>query len=145
MARVINDFRGEWEVLSNFSLDGVFGCDTVEHWYQSMKTLLPQQRNQIRMAPSPGQAKRLGRTVDLRPDWERIKVRVMRVAIQEKFAPFSEPAEALHYTGTRRLVEGNTWHDNFWGNCLCAGCRERPGRNMLGRILMEQRRLLARI
>jgi predicted NAD-dependent protein-ADP-ribosyltransferase YbiA (DUF1768 family) len=42
-------------------------------------------------------------------------------------------------TGDEELIEGNTWHDNTWGNCVCQKCQDIPGRNMLGMLLMELR------
>jgi len=41
-------------------------------------------------------------------------------------------------TGSQELVEGNVWHDNFWGNCTCSKCPE-PGENHLGKLLMKIR------
>jgi len=42
-------------------------------------------------------------------------------------------------TGDTKLLEGNRWHDNFWGNCDCPNCRDKPGLNYLGKILMRVR------
>ena len=42
-------------------------------------------------------------------------------------------------TGGAVLVEGNTWHDNYWGCCTCSRCAGRRGRNNLGRLLMKLR------
>lgn len=143
----IESFRGDWEVFSNFSLYPVFGCDTVEHWFQSMKALDMQERQRIRLASTPGEAKRLGRACECRPDWMRIRRRVMRMAIIEKFAPGTDAAEQLDLSGNAILIEGNTWHDNFWGDCRC-GTRKacnKEGANMLGGILMDQRKMLRSI
>ena len=37
-------------------------------------------------------------------------------------------------TGDTELIEGNNWHDTFWG--VCKG----KGQNNLGKILMEVRK-----
>ena len=37
------------------------------------------------------------------------------------------------------LIEGNTWHDNYWGDCSCNRCKSKSGENMLGILLMELR------
>jgi len=37
------------------------------------------------------------------------------------------------------LIEGNAWHDNFWGDCFCEKCRDIEGLNVLGNILMRIR------
>jgi predicted NAD-dependent protein-ADP-ribosyltransferase YbiA (DUF1768 family) len=45
----------------------------------------------------------------------------------------------LQETGTQMLVEGNYWHDNFWGNCKCKKCKDITGQNTLGILLMALR------
>ena len=103
-----------------------------------MKTLDIETRKAIAAAPTPGAAKRMGRHVALRPDWEKIKVDVMRLGLILKFTD-AELAEKLIATGDEELVEGNWWHDNTWGNCVCQKCQDVPGRNMLGMLLMKLR------
>lgn len=39
----------------------------------------------------------------------------------------------------REIVEGNYWHDNYWGNCTCDKCKNIEGQNKLGKILMKIR------
>ena len=134
----IAEFQGDYRWLSNFwpaqvRLDGVF-YPSIEHAYQAAKTH-PSQRAAFR-ACTAGQAKRLGRTVQMRPDWEQVKVPTMRGLIEEKFSPGSELGARLISTGQRMLTEGNTWGDVFWG--VCRG----RGRNMLGHLLMERRTFL---
>jgi hypothetical protein len=36
------------------------------------------------------------------------------------------------------LIEGNWWHDNFYGSCTCNKCVNK-GENNLGKILMKIR------
>ena len=50
---------------------------TVEHAYQAAKTLDEDGRKAILEAPTPGKAKRMGRKVRMRPDWEDVKLSVM--------------------------------------------------------------------
>ena len=135
-------FDGKYAFLSNFeqspfTVDGVT-FPTVEHWFQAFKTLDPQEFRSIVAAETPGKAKRMGRHVTLRPDWEEVKVDVMREGLRKKFA-IPEFRVKLLATGDEELMEGNTWHDNTWGNCVCAKCQNIPGRNMLGMLLMELR------
>jgi ribA/ribD-fused uncharacterized protein len=78
-------------------------------------------------------AKRLGRQVRLRPDWDAVKVDVMRKVLRLKFAPGSALAQRLLDTGDAELIEGNWWNDRFWG--VCKG----EGLNQLGKLLMERR------
>ena len=47
-------------------------------------------------------------------------------------------------TGGGDLVEGNRWHDNFWGRCVCRACRRIGGANVLGTLLMQVRAELRR-
>ena len=82
----IAEFQGEYRWLSNFwpaqvHLDGVL-YQSVEHAYQAAK-VHPSQRAAFRTCTA-GQAKRLGRTVQMRPDWEQVKVPTMRSLIEDK-------------------------------------------------------------
>ena len=139
---MIKEFDGEFAFLSNFShslilYEGIV-YPTVEHFFQAMKTLIHAEREAIAAAATPGIAKRMGRQITLRPDWERIKADVMRIGLRLKFADY-ELAKKLLATGDEYLVEGNTWHDNCWGDCSCPKCASTTGRNLLGQLLMEIR------
>lgn len=138
---MIKKFDGEYRFLSNFypvSLSFEGRCfPSSEHAYQAAKTLNPGQKMLIQAASGPGMAKRLGSKVDLRKDWEQVKDRIMKEILLEKFRNKSLEGKLLG-TGTEILVEGNTWHDNYWGSCICARCGDR-GRNKLGKILMDLR------
>ena len=142
---MIVEFDGENEFLSNFYHSPIFYegivYPTNEHFFQAMKTLDIETRKAIAAAPTPGAAKRMGRHVALRPDWEKIKVDVMRLGLILKFTD-AELAEKLVATGDEELVEGNWWHDNTWGNCHCTECSRKGGRNLLGMLLMEVRKEL---
>ena len=133
---MIDKFEGEYAFLSNFYehpiSNGTLTFPTNEHYFQAMKTTDQTTRIAIARAGTPGQAKRMGREVDLRPDWEEIKLQVMETALRIKFSD-PELAAKLIATGNEELVEGNWWHDTFWGVC------EGVGENHLGRLLMEIR------
>lgn len=139
----ISSFRGEHSFLSNFFVhpfvyDGVTWM-TSEHTYQAAKTCLndPVGREIIRQAETPGKAKCLGRTIKIRPDWEEVKVPVMRAILKAKF---SNPvlAAKLIATGDLELVEGNSWGDREWG-CVRDEDGDWAGKNLLGKLLMEIR------
>ena len=136
---MIDSFRGEYRFLSNFYPAAVelYGetYPTVEHAYQAAKTNDPAARERIRWAQRPGDAKRLGQSVQIRSDWESVKVDVMRGLLVKKFSD-RRLADMLLKTGDEELVEGNYWGDRFWG--VCGG----DGDNWLGRLLMEVRREL---
>lgn len=78
-------------------------------------------------------AKRLGRSVRMRPDWNEFRLTWMRTVLIAKFTQNPELARKLLATGDEPLVENNTWGDRFWGVC------EGRGENHLGQILMEVR------
>lgn len=142
---MIVEFDGENEFLSNFYHSPIFYegivYPTNEHFFQAMKTLDPEERKKIAAADTPGQAKRMGRSVTLRPDWERIKVDVMRTGLMLKFTD-AALAKKLLDTGDEELVEGNWWCDQTWGSCNCPKHIRTPGRNLLGMLLMELRKEL---
>lgn len=133
----ITTFSGRYEFLSNFYASPIvintLLYPTAEHAFQAFKTLDEDQHDRVRCAPSPSRAKQLGRRVTLRPDWESVRVEVMRRVVGWKFAQHPDLAALLVATGDEQLVEGNWWGDTFWGVC------EGTGRNMLGVILMELR------
>jgi hypothetical protein len=133
---MIDQFDGGYAFLSNFwpgpvVLDRVT-YPTVEHAFQAAKTRNRHERESIAALPTPGAAKRAGRKVTLREDWERVKVGIMEELVRQKFAD-PELAGRLLATGDEELVEGNTWNDRFWG--VCRG----QGLNELGKILMRVR------
>lgn len=135
---MISEFSGQYRFLSNFYPAEVDFEDatypTVEHAYQAAKTLDVAERQCVRRARSPGAAKRLGRKITMRPDWDAIKLEVMRRFVRQKFYTDSVLAGWLCATGDQELVEGNYWGDTFWGQCPVG-----VGFNHLGKILMEVR------
>ena len=101
-----------------------------------MKTLDNEKRKEIADADTPGQAKRMGRTVQLRPDWEESKYKIMKEGLLLKFLTHKDLAKKLIETEDAWLIEGNWWGDTYWG--VCNGV----GHNMLGNLLMEIREKL---
>lgn len=143
---MITEFDGKYAFLSNFyhapfTYDGI-EYPTNEHFFQAMKTLDQEERKKIAAAATPGKAKRMGRQVQLREDWEEVKYTAMRVGVERKFDTHLELASKLIATGDAILIEGNSWHDNTWGSCFCSKCAAIAGKNWLGEILMERRKEL---
>jgi len=142
MPERIEGFHGEYEFLSNFVPARVFlsgvSYPTVEHAYQAAKSLDVNERIIIEKARGPGQAKKLGRLIDCRPDWEDVKEEIMRELLIQKFG---QPhfMELLLATGDAYLEETNWWKDTYWG--VCKG----KGLNRLGHLLMEIREHLKEI
>lgn len=140
-------FSGDLEFLSNFSAHPVWfetwRYPTGEHAYQAAKTRDPGIRSSFLDGP-PGGAKRLGRRLELRPDWEQVKLQVMREILASKATMNPEIGRKLVATGSLPLVETNTWHDNIWGDCLCGRPEcARTGQNLLGCSWMALRSYLA--
>jgi ribA/ribD-fused uncharacterized protein len=139
----IGEFNGKFAFLSNFhaskikNLYGVF--PTAEHLYQSAKTNDNQDKERIRLAVSPGRAKRMGKNALLRSNWEEIKSSVMLAIVRMKFNQNHDLAKKLLETYPAELIEGNNWHDNEWGDCRCNRCKLIEGQNKLGKILMQVR------
>jgi ribA/ribD-fused uncharacterized protein len=133
----IDCFDGEYAFLSNFYEapveKGGIVYPTNEHFFQAMKTLDNEERKKIAAALTPGQAKRMGRKVKLRPDWDSVRLQIMREGLVLKFLCHKDLAKKLVATGDAYLEEGNWWNDTFWGVCNGAGC------NMLGKLLMQLR------
>lgn len=140
MSQPITSFRGQYKFLSNFAEGGhyIVGYDgdtyrTVEHAYQAAKCACAADRALFRIPGlTPGQAKRMGREVRCRKDWDDIKIGVMLTLLRSKFR---DPVlrKLLLDTGDCALIEGNNWGDFFWG--VCGGV----GKNMLGKCLMAVR------
>ena len=127
-------FKDDNGFLSNFypckiNLDGI-DYPSVEHAFQAAKTHEYNVRLAISRLSTPGKAKRFGRAIKLREDWEDIKLGMMAALVKQKFYSYPELAERLLKTGDAELVEGNWWGDTYWG--VCQGKRE----NNLGKILM---------
>lgn len=137
----IQKFDDEFAFLSNFYPSPIIvkgkEYPTVEHLFQAFKTTDPREREQVRLQTTPGKAKQMGRKVTLRKNWFKIRKSVMSWCIKLKFQN-PELQQKLLNTGNQKLIEGNYWHDNFWGVCSCNKCGKR-GKNMLGRILMQER------
>lgn len=139
MPNMITSFSGEWGFLSNFHpvdlyVDGIL-YHSSEAAFQAAKTLDISMKRRIADAATPGEAKRLGRKAVLRIDWDEQKDSVMLNLLRAKFSKETELGKKLDATSNAILIEGNTWHDRYWGVCTCPECRGR-GRNVLGQLLM---------
>lgn len=149
---MIDKFEGRWRFLSNF-----YPCKiehkgitypSVEHYYVAMKVTEMQLldgryytaadfREMIAKIPNPADIKKIGQRVKVRKDWDEKKLEFMSWGVHEKFKNESL-AEMLLSTGDQELIEGNWWHDNFYGSCSCTKCGNK-GNNNLGKLLMTVR------
>lgn len=144
----IEKFDGVYRFLSNFyayapvMFEGI-AYPTSEHAFQAQKSLDESVRLQFsHFHTSPGWAKRGGREIrPMRSDWEVSKDGIMLLILRAKF---SVPSlrHALLETGSQNLVEGNNWHDVYWGVCdgRCKYPHKAPeGQNKLGKFLEQVR------
>lgn len=132
---------------------------SVEHAYQASKCASYEMFERVLRAKTAADARRLGRSVAIKRNWEAIKLPLMRGLIQAKFESHPALAQALVNTGSVDLVEGNTRGDRFWGaTALTAvddpvatpmtlwksgdGYTALGGENWLGKLLMERRSVL---
>ncbi|WP_415953032.1 NADAR family protein [Methanobrevibacter woesei] len=136
---MIDKFRGKYWFLSNFYESPIedenITYSTVEHYFQAQKTLNREEKLKIAKASKPAKAKKMGRQVNLRKDWEDIKLQVMEKALRLKFQN-PDLRKKLIATGDEELIEGNQWGDRYWG--VCNG----SGKNKLGKLLMKIRKEL---
>lgn len=134
-------FKKEYKFLSNFYPCKIiaWGIEfpTAEHVYVAAKTKDRVLKKVISMASTPGKAKRFGKELDPRDDWEQIKIQVMRGILRRKFAD-TKLMKSLQLV-REEIIEHNVWHDNFWGACICPECAKKEKKNMLGKLLMEVR------
>lgn len=145
--KIIYSFTGKYRFLSNFYPSPVrylyIKYPTAEHAYQAQKTENLTLRKKISLVKTPGEAKRLGRQLQLRPDWNHVKLNTMYEIVYIKFSSWSGIRQKLLETDSDFLVERNNWHDNFWGSCRCDKCFKIIGQNKLGYILMDIRKKLS--
>lgn len=134
---MINTFMGKYRFLSNFWISPVtfegdlYPCS--ENAYQAAKTTNKDYRLKFMdEAFSPKEAKKTGKKLPIREDWEQVKFQVMEDIVRDKFT-HPEVRQLLLDTGDEELIEGNSWNDVVWG--VCKGI----GENRLGKILMKVR------
>lgn len=140
---MINEFKGDYRFLSNFYMTDVMYDGQIwpssEHAYMAAKTTCSMTRALINSAPTPAEAKKIGRKLMLRPGWESMKQAVMQEILLDKFSRNAILKQKLLATGDQQLIEGNWWGDKIWGVCL----KTNQGQNLLGKTLMIVRDLLS--
>lgn len=135
----IDDFRGDYFFLSNFCPSPFVFPDikyeTVEHAFQALKATNQKDHDLVKNSKNPSEAKRYGRRIKLRDDWEEVKDDYMYCLVKAKFSQNPGQAKMLIETGNAELIEGNTWGDTHFGVCS----KTSIGENVLGKILMRVR------
>lgn len=129
----------EYRFMSNFYPSPIlFYGDvwpTVEHAFQAFKSTDPVMREVIRMHEFPRDAKRLGRALVLRSDWETVKYSLMVELVTLKFK--DEPLRSKLLETKIRAIYEDSPYDLIWGTGVKGS--DGPGQNLLGKILMEVR------
>lgn len=150
MTKLVDVFNGQYLFLSNFFPvdlqvkieDLELTMPTVEHAFQAAKGRTKAEWIYLSEVPAhrANMAKRRGRSLFLRPDWELVKISVMSDLISQKFDKDRNPKlyDSLQQLHGAYLEEGNNWHDNEWGNCHCPRCKNTNGKNLLGLLLMRE-------
>lgn len=154
--RAIDRFEGDFLFLSNFYEGKVFLWQQVFHsaehayqWAKAHKYIPSDKLARLMSIPTPGKFKKAIKLELTDPaygfypkgndEWETIKVGIMREILEKKFSNMLL-RDRLERTAPAELIEGNSHHDAFWGQPLDRhGNRTKPGKNMLGKLLMEIR------
>lgn len=141
-------YEQDFYVLSNFSAFRVKWCgvnfDTSEHAYHFQRfrprfddgtNEQRRLRGEVMNAVSAHEAFKLAQTNKRlqRPDWDAVKVDIMRDILRAKADQHEYVRRKLLATGYRELIE-NSWRDDFWG-----WGPSHDGQNMLGKLWMEVR------
>ena len=130
-------FRKQYYFLSNMcpcslgvAINGkIYKFTCVEAAFQAHKC--PERADEFENIDSHT-AKKLGRRVPLRADWEQVKDQIMLNLVTAKFMQNPDLHRRLRDI-KGEITEENTWGDTYWG--VCNGI----GENHLGKILMQVR------
>jgi ribA/ribD-fused uncharacterized protein len=132
----------------NFFLSNFYPCEVAfegriykssEHAYMAAKTTDENIRAYVAAQSTPGAAKKVGKSIPLRENWNHLRINYMRIILESKFGDYELRAR-LDATKGYELIEGNTWGDIFWGQCPLG-----TGRNELGKLLMQIRDDITRV
>lgn len=152
----IKGFFEDYRFLSNFHLCDVYFegllYPSSESAYMAAKSTDLYTRQLFSSNPKnvigeekpvmrPAEARKFGQTIELRPDWDKIKYDMMLAIVFDKFWRNKDIREKLIATGDKYLEESCHWHDLYWAKCYCPN-HNGKGQNNLGDILMKVRNIL---
>lgn len=131
-------FRNEYDFLSNFypctvCVNG-YEFKNAEAAFQAMKCT-SEKDVLLFINLSGADAKKLGRKIQLRSDWNTFRLEAMKYVLLCKFTQNPTLKQRLKDVN-EPIVEHNTWGDTFWGVC------NNVGHNHLGNLLTEVRNML---
>ena len=134
----INRFNAEFDFLSNrFTCQFVWQglkYSNAEAAFQSSKFVDEKQRK-VFCNCSADKAALKGRELVPSADWEKKRLLIMESILTAKFKQNPSLMKRLVETGNKRLVNGNSKQETFWGVDLYSW----QGENLLGKILMTIR------
>lgn len=121
-ATTIRGFCGTYRFLSNFWISP-FRVEgriwrSVEHFFQAHKTTSLVMQNAIADLQFPADAKKAGKLLNIRPDWNKIRLDIMYVGVLAKFNQNRELRMDLLGTGVRELIDTENGNDNEIGKIL---------------------------
>lgn len=144
--RGIYGFFGEYRFLSNFHVLTVpIEVNGLVFWsseaaYMAEKTHVWDIKLQLaNISATPNKAKKLGRELPLRSDWEDVKDEAMLTMLRAKFLHDPILGNMLLETNGHILEETNNWGDAYWGAVVDPEGFPGKGHNKLGQMLMEVR------
>lgn len=140
----IEKFAGVYFFLSNFypctvTYKGITYQNS-ECAFQAQKVNHEDRHQFANLSARDG--KKLGRKVRIRGSWffwTFNREKFMYEVVKAKFDQHPDLKRKLLNTGKDKLIEGNTWGDDFWGKCWNAKQQCLVGENKLGKILMKLR------
>lgn len=138
--RQITDFSEQYSFLSNLYpspmvIDGRY-YQTVEHAFHAAKAKNEEDAKLVRQCESASQAKRLGKQMPVRDNWEEIQLTVMKRLLLVKFCANRQLSKKLLETGDAPIVYSNNDGDWYWGKF------QGNGENNIGTLLMQVRDIL---
>ena len=135
---MVLEFKDDYYFLSNMYPCKIIYKDiefkSAESLFQALKSTNMEDFKKFKDL-NGYEAKKLGRQIKLREDWNEIRVNAMYNVLKLKFNQNIELGYKLKATGRRELIEGNNWNDKFWGVNL----KDNKGENHLGKLLMRIR------
>jgi len=138
---IIGSFNARRRWLSNFYNSKVYFKNreypSVEHAYQAAKATNEPDRRYVATAPGAEEARRRGRSIPCRGDFDSFKEWLMLQLLHSKFKNPSLRKQ-LVATHPHELIHGNMHGDEFWG----INRRTGDGENKLGKQLMLLRDLI---
>lgn len=146
---MIDKFDGDYSFLSNFYVfdppitvtlnalnatgNATLTVNNTEAAYQAGKSKEPLKYQNM----SPREAKKAGRHERMsqieKTQWDNYKKLVLMKQLLKLKFDNPDLQQKLIATYPEELIEGNYWHDTYWGVC------EEVGENHLGKLLMEIR------